>query len=61
MNYISIFYVNNGKLSKVPTSSEFRSMNTLIVSGIPDGTLILSEPSAGAYVGMEVTTGDIAK
>jgi multidrug efflux pump subunit AcrA (membrane-fusion protein) len=57
----SILYVNNGKLSKVPTSSEFRSMNTLIVSGIPDGTLILSEPSAGAYVGMEVTTGDIAK
>ncbi len=50
-----IFEVRSGKLQKINTNQEFLSIKTLIVSGIPDGTVILSEPIVGAYGGMEVT------
>jgi len=50
-----IFEVRSGKLQKINTDQEFLSIKTLIVSGIPDGTVILSEPVVGEYVGMEVT------
>ena len=50
-----IFEVRSGKLKKINTNQEFLSIKTLIVSGIPDGTVILSEPVVGAYGGMEVT------
>ncbi len=50
-----IFEVRSGKLQKINTNQEFLSIKTLIVSGIPDGTVILSEPVVGAYGGMEVT------
>ena len=39
-----IFEVKSGKLQKINTDQEFLSIKTLIVSGIPDGTVILSEP-----------------
>jgi multidrug efflux pump subunit AcrA (membrane-fusion protein) len=50
-----IFEVRSGKLQKINTNQEFLSIKTLIVSGIPDGTVILREPVVGAYGGMEVT------
>jgi hypothetical protein len=37
---------------------EFRSIETAIVSGIPNGTLILSDPITGAYLGMPVSVGE---
>ena len=50
-----IFGVRSDKLQKINTNQEFLSIKTLIVSGIPDGTVILSEPVVGAYEGMEVS------
>jgi hypothetical protein len=50
-----IFGVRSDKLQKIKTNQEFLSIKTLIVSGIPDGTVILSEPVVGAYEGMEVS------
>ena len=50
-----IFEVRSGKLQKISSNQEFLSIKTLVVSGIPNGTVILSEPVMGAYGGMEVT------
>jgi membrane fusion protein (multidrug efflux system) len=50
----NIFEVKSGKLQTINSKQEFLSIKTLVVSGIPDGTVILREPVMGAYVGMEV-------
>ena len=56
-----IFEVTSGKLLKINPNQEFLSIKSLVVSGIPDGTVILREPVMGAYVGMEVTGSEIGQ
>jgi membrane fusion protein (multidrug efflux system) len=53
-----VFVVNSNELAKMSVVQEFRSIETAIVSGIPNGTLILSDPITGAYLGMPVSVGE---
>ena len=52
-----VFVVNSNELAKMSVVQEFRSIETSIVSGMPNGTLILSDPITGAYLGMPVSVG----
>jgi multidrug efflux pump subunit AcrA (membrane-fusion protein) len=52
-----VFVINSNQLDKMSVVQEFRSIETAIVSGIPNGTLILSNPISGAYLGMPVSVG----
>ena len=52
-----VFVVNSNELAKMSVVQEFRSIETAIVSGMPNGTLILSDPITGAYLGMPVSVG----
>ena len=53
-----VFVVNSNELAKMSVVQEFRSIETSIVSGMPNGTLILSDPVTGAYLGMPVSVGE---
>ena len=53
-----VFVVNSNELAKMSVVQEFRSIETSIVSGMPNGTLILSDPITGAYLGMPVSVGE---
>jgi membrane fusion protein (multidrug efflux system) len=53
-----VFVVNSNELAKMSVVQEFRSIETAIVSGIPNGTLILSDPITDAYLGMPVSVGE---
>jgi membrane fusion protein (multidrug efflux system) len=53
-----VFVINSNELDKMSVVQEFRSIETAIVSGIPNGTLILSDPITGAYLGMPVSVGE---
>ena len=53
-----VFVVNSNELAKMSVVQEFRSIETAIVSGIPNGTLILSDPITGSYLGMPVSVGE---
>ena len=53
-----VFVVNSNELAKMSVVQEFRSIETAIVSGMPNGTLILSDPITGAYLGMPVSVGE---
>jgi membrane fusion protein (multidrug efflux system) len=53
-----VFVINSNQLDKMSVVQEFRSIETAIVSGIPNGTLILSDPITGAYLGMPVSVGE---
>ena len=53
-----VFVVNSNELAKMSVVQEFRSIETAIVSGMPNGTLILSDPVTGAYLGMPVSVGE---
>ena len=53
-----VFVVNSNELEKMSVVQEFRSIETAIVSGMPNGTLILSDPVTGAYLGMPVSVGE---
>jgi len=53
-----VFIINSNELDKISVVQEFRSIETSIVSGIPNGTMILSEPLSGAYKGMSVSVGE---
>jgi len=53
-----VFVINSNELAKMSVVQEFRSIETAIVSGIPNGTLILSDPITGAYLGMPVSVGE---
>jgi hypothetical protein len=54
----NVFIVKSNKLDKINVVQEFRSINTSIVSGIPEGTILLSDPISGAYIGMAVSVGE---
>jgi hypothetical protein len=54
----NVFTVKSNKLDQINVVQEFRSITTSIVSGIPDGTIILSDPISGAYKGMAVSVGE---
>ena len=54
----AVYTVSEGKLKKVQLTPEFLSINTLVASGIPNGTVILSEPIVGSYDGMEVAASE---
>jgi multidrug efflux pump subunit AcrA (membrane-fusion protein) len=54
----NVFSVKSNKLDQINVVQEFRSITTSIVSGIPDGTIILSDPISGAYKGMAVSVGE---
>jgi membrane fusion protein (multidrug efflux system) len=53
-----VFVINSNELAKMSVVQEFRSIETAIVSGMPNGTLILSDPITGAYLGMPVSVGE---
>ena len=53
-----VFVINSNELAKMSVVQEFRSIETAIVSGMPNGTLILSDPVTGAYLGMPVSVGE---
>ena len=53
-----VFVVNSNELEKMSVVQEFRSIETAIVSGMPNGTLLLSDPITGAYLGMPVSVGE---
>ena len=53
-----VFVINSDKLDKMSVVQEFRSIETAIVSGMPNGTLILSDPISGAYLGMPVSVAE---
>ena len=53
-----VFVINSNQLDKMSVVQEFRSIETAIVSGIPNGTLILSDPITGSYLGMPVSVGE---
>ena len=53
-----MFVINSNELDKMSVVEEFQSIETAIVSGIPNGTLILSDPISGAYLGMPVSVGE---
>jgi membrane fusion protein (multidrug efflux system) len=53
-----VFVINSNELDKMSVVQEFRSIETAIVSGIPNGTLILSDPITGSYLGMPVSVGE---
>ena len=53
-----VFVINSNELAKMSVVQEFRSIETAIVSGIPNGTLILSDPITGSYLGMPVSVGE---
>ena len=53
-----VFVVYSNELAKMSVVQEFRSIETAIVSGMPNGTLILSDPITGAYLGMPVSVGE---
>jgi membrane fusion protein (multidrug efflux system) len=53
-----VFVINLNQLDKMSVVQEFRSIETAIVSGIPNGTLILSDPITGSYLGMPVSVGE---
>ena len=53
-----VFVVNSNELEKMSVVQEFRSIETAIVSGMPNWTLILSDPVTGAYLGMPVSVGE---
>ena len=53
-----VFVINSNKLDKMSVVQEFRSIETAIVSGMPNGTLILSDPISGAYLGMPVSVSE---
>lgn len=53
-----VFVINSNELDKMSVVEEFQSIETAIVSGIPNGTLILSDPISGAYLGMPVSVGE---
>ncbi|MDE0917245.1 MAG: HlyD family efflux transporter periplasmic adaptor subunit [Flavobacteriales bacterium] len=53
-----VFVINSNKLDKMSVVQEFRSIETAIVSGMPNGTLILSDPISGAYLGMPVSVAE---
>jgi multidrug efflux pump subunit AcrA (membrane-fusion protein) len=54
----SVYIINSNELDKINVVQEFRSIETSIVSGIPNGTIILSDPLSGAYKGMSVSVGE---
>ena len=54
----NMFVINSNELDKMSVVQEFRSIETAIVSGIPNGTLILSNPISGAYLGMPVSVSE---
>jgi len=54
----NVYIVKSNKLDKLNVVQEFRSTNTSIVSGVPDGTILLSDPVSGAYIGMAVSVGE---
>jgi membrane fusion protein, multidrug efflux system len=53
-----VFVINLNQLDKMSVVQEFRSIETAIVTGIPNGTLILSDPITGSYLGMPVSVGE---
>jgi len=53
-----VFVINSNQLDKMSVVQEFRSIETAIVTGIPNGTLILSDPITGSYLGMPVSVGE---
>jgi multidrug efflux pump subunit AcrA (membrane-fusion protein) len=53
-----VFVINSNELDKMSVVQEFRSIETAIVSGMPNGTLILSDPISGSYLGMPVSVGE---
>ena len=54
----NVYIVKSNKLDQLNVVQEFRSTNTSIVSGIPEGTILLSDPISGAYIGMAVSVGE---
>ena len=54
----NVYIVKSNKLDQLNVVKEFRSTNTSIVSGVPDGTIIISDPISGAYIGMAVSVGE---
>lgn len=49
-----LFIVEADSLRLIPIQIEFKKEKTAVVSGIPDGTQILSNPIPGSYEGMRV-------
>lgn len=52
----SVYIVKEGKLDLVPVNIEFFEENTVVISGLDQGQIMLSRAIADAYPGMEVET-----
>jgi multidrug efflux pump subunit AcrA (membrane-fusion protein) len=52
----SVYIVKEGKLDLVPINIEFFEENTVVISGLEKGQIMLSRAMADAYPGMEVET-----
>ena len=50
----NVFLVENNELKKVQVEPVYYNESTVVVRGLPDQSLILSNPVPGAYTGMQV-------
>lgn len=50
----SVYAVQNGVLVLVPVEPVYFMPNKMVVRGVPDGSMILTQPVAGAHSGMRV-------
>ena len=54
VNNSEIFILNENVLEIIKVIPVYFSPNDVVIKGVPDGTIILSKPLAGAFVGMLV-------
>lgn len=55
VNDNQLYLVKNNTLTLATITPVYFNENTVVVKGLNDGDIILSQPSPGAYVGQEVT------